>query len=73
LRGLSRDLLRRLRRHHRRHGPQVLLGSFTEGRIAAKAAVKYVMEKGRDPPQVSEQEYRDLEKLIHQPVYHIID
>jgi len=43
-------------------------GSFTEGRIAAKAAVKYVMEKGRDQPQVSEQEYRDLEKLIYQPL-----
>jgi adenylylsulfate reductase subunit A len=43
-------------------------GSFTEGRIAAKAAVKYVMEKGRDQPQVSEQEYRDLEKEIYQPL-----
>jgi adenylylsulfate reductase subunit A len=43
-------------------------GSFTEGRIAAKAAVKYVMEKGRDQPQVSEQEYRDLEKVIYQPL-----
>src|SRR2546423_5779132 len=30
--------------------------SFTEGRIAAKAAVKFVMEKGRDAPRVSEQE-----------------
>jgi adenylylsulfate reductase subunit A len=43
-------------------------GSFTEGRIAAKAAVRYVMEKGRDQPQVSEQEYQDLEKLIFQPL-----
>ncbi|MDH3318760.1 MAG: adenylyl-sulfate reductase subunit alpha [Betaproteobacteria bacterium] len=43
-------------------------GSFAEGRIAAKAAVKYVMEKGRDQPQVSEQEYRDLEKVIYQPL-----
>ncbi len=43
-------------------------GSFTEGRIAAKAAVKYVMEKGRDQPQVSEKEYRDLEKVIYQPL-----
>src|SRR5207248_11645358 len=34
-------------------------GSFTEGRIAAKAAVKFVMEKGRDQPRVSEKEYRD--------------
>ncbi len=43
-------------------------GSFTEGRIAAKAAVKYVMEKGRDQPQVSEEEYRGLEKEIYQPL-----
>jgi adenylylsulfate reductase subunit A len=43
-------------------------GSFAEGRIAGKAAVKYVMEKGRDQPLVSEQEYRDLEKLIYQPL-----
>ena len=43
-------------------------GSFTEGRIAAKAAVKYVMEKGRDQPQVSDKEYRDLEKEIYQPL-----
>jgi len=43
-------------------------GSFTEGRIAAKAAVKYVMEKGRHQPQVSDKEYRDLEKEIYQPL-----
>ncbi len=48
-------------------------GSFTEGRIAAKAAVKYVMEKGRAAPQVSEEEIRDLEKLVYQPMenYHV--
>ena len=33
-------------------------GSFTEGRIAAKAAVKYVNDMGRDQPQVSEAEIR---------------
>src|SRR6267378_4695401 len=43
-------------------------GSFTEGRIAAKAAVKYVMEKGRDQPQVSEKEVRDLQQEIYQPL-----
>jgi adenylylsulfate reductase subunit A len=43
-------------------------GSFTEGRIAAKAAVKYVNDMGRDRPQVSEQEYQDLEKSIYQPM-----
>ena len=26
------------------------------------------MEKGRDQPQVSEKEYRDLEKAIYQPL-----
>ena len=43
-------------------------GSFTEGRIAGKAAVKYVMEKGRDQTRISEQEYRNLEKTIFQPM-----
>src|SRR5687768_9266298 len=43
-------------------------GSFTEGRIAGKAAVKYVMEQGREAPQVSEKEYRDLEKTIYRPL-----
>ena len=43
-------------------------GSFTEGRIAAKAAVKYVNDLGTDQPQVSEQEYQDLEKVIYQPL-----
>jgi adenylylsulfate reductase subunit A len=43
-------------------------GSFTEGRIAAKAAVRYVSDLGKNQPQVSEQEYRDLEKLIFQPM-----
>jgi len=43
-------------------------GSFTEGRIAGKAAVKYVKEKGRDQPELSEQEVRDLQKTIYQPL-----
>ena len=33
------------------------LGSFTEGRIAAKAAVNYVNYLGNDQPQVRESEY----------------
>ena len=32
-------------------------GSFTEGRIAGKAAVKYVNDLGKEQPQVSEAEY----------------
>ncbi len=45
-------------------------GSFTEGRIAAKAAVKYVTEKGRDQPQVSEAEIADLRAEVFQPLEH---
>jgi adenylylsulfate reductase, subunit A len=43
-------------------------GSFTEGRIAAKAAVKYVQDMGSQHPQVSEAEYEDLKKTIYQPL-----
>jgi adenylylsulfate reductase subunit A len=43
-------------------------GSFTEGRIAGKAAVKYVEDLGNDVPQVSEAEYESLEKVIFQPL-----
>ena len=43
-------------------------GSFTEGRIAAKAAVKYVKDMKNGQPQVSEQEYRELERTIYQPL-----
>src|SRR5438046_991572 len=43
-------------------------GSFTEGRIAGKAAVKYAKDMGQTKPQVSEQEYRDLEREIYQPL-----
>jgi adenylylsulfate reductase subunit A len=43
-------------------------GSFTEGRIAGKAAVKYVNEMGKEPPEVSEAEYEKLKQLIYQPL-----
>jgi adenylylsulfate reductase subunit A len=43
-------------------------GSFTEGRIAAKAAVKYVNEAGKQWPEVSEAECEDLKTLIYQPL-----
>ena len=43
-------------------------GSFAEGRIAAKAAVNYVNDLGRDLPQVSEAEYEDLKKTVYQPL-----
>ena len=43
-------------------------GSFTEGRIAGKAAVRYVNDLGNDHPQLNETEYEDLKKVIFQPL-----
>jgi adenylylsulfate reductase subunit A len=43
-------------------------GSYTEGRIAAKAAVKYIKDMGKDVPQVSEDEYQGLKKKIYKPL-----
>jgi adenylylsulfate reductase subunit A len=43
-------------------------GSFAEGRIAAKAAVNYVKDLGRDRPDVSEDEYENLKKVVFQPL-----
>ncbi len=43
-------------------------GSFTEGRIAAKAAVKYVSDMGNNLPQVSEAEYEDLKTIVYKPM-----
>ena len=43
-------------------------GSFTEGRIAGKAAVKYVNDLGKQQPQVSEAEYEDLKKTVYKPM-----
>jgi adenylylsulfate reductase subunit A len=43
-------------------------GSFAEGRIAAKAAVNYVNDMGKDQPMVSETECEDLKKTIFQPM-----
>jgi len=43
-------------------------GSFTEGRIAAKAAVNYVMDLRNEQPRVSERQYDELGKVIFQPL-----
>ena len=43
-------------------------GSFTEGRIAGKAAVNYVNDLKSEQPQVSEKEYDNLKKVIFQPL-----
>jgi adenylylsulfate reductase subunit A len=43
-------------------------GSYTEGRIAAKAAVNYINDLGKDQPDVSEDEYESLKKVVFQPM-----
>ena len=43
-------------------------GSFTEGRLAAKAAVKYVRDHAKDEVKVSIKQIEDLRKEIYQPL-----
>ncbi|NKB75998.1 MAG: adenylyl-sulfate reductase subunit alpha [Gammaproteobacteria bacterium] len=43
-------------------------GSFTEGRLAAKAAVKYVRDLGKDKIKVSEDQTDKFKKIIFQPM-----
>ncbi len=43
-------------------------GSFTEGRLAAKAAVKYVRDLGKDKIKVSEEQTEKFKKIIFQPM-----
>src|SRR5574340_1204602 len=43
-------------------------GSFTEGRIAAKAAVRYVMDMAGSVPQVDEAQVRALREEIFKPL-----
>jgi adenylylsulfate reductase subunit A len=43
-------------------------GSFTEGRLAGKAAVRYVMDLAGDPPRVDETEIRRLKETIFRPL-----
>ena len=43
-------------------------GSFTEGRLAAKAAVRYVMDMKGDTPQVDEAEIKTLEQKVFKPL-----
>jgi adenylylsulfate reductase subunit A len=45
-------------------------GSFTEGRIAAKAAVNYVNDLRNTQPQTSEAECEALKKTVFQPMEH---
>ena len=43
-------------------------GSFTEGRLAAKAACKYIEDKKADGIKVSEKQYTDLKEVIYKPL-----
>ncbi len=43
-------------------------GSFTEGRLAGKAAVKYINDLGNDQPDISEAEYENLKDIVYKPM-----
>ena len=43
-------------------------GSFTEGRIAGKSAVRYVKDMGNDQPRLDEAECEDLKTVVYQPM-----
>jgi len=43
-------------------------GSFTEGRLAGKAAVRYVMDMKSDAPTVDEAHVRSLEQTVFKPL-----
>lgn len=43
-------------------------GSFTEGRLAAKAAVKYIRDHANDKIKISDKQIDNLRKVIYQPL-----
>ena len=43
-------------------------GSFTEGRLAAKAAVRYIRDHASDKIKISEKQYNDLKSVIYKPL-----
>jgi adenylylsulfate reductase subunit A len=43
-------------------------GSFAEGRIAAKAAVNYINDLGKNGPKASEAEWENLKKTVYKPM-----
>ncbi len=43
-------------------------GSFTEGRLAGKAAVRYVMDMKNDGPAVDEAQVKNLEQTVFKPL-----
>ncbi len=43
-------------------------GSFTEGRLAAKAAVRFIRDHDKDPVKVSESQYEQLKTTVYKPL-----
>jgi len=43
-------------------------GSFTEGRLAAKAAVKYIQDLGDEKIEVNDKQYEDFKEIIYKPL-----
>jgi adenylylsulfate reductase, subunit A len=43
-------------------------GSFTEGRLAAKAAVRFIRDHANDKLKISDKQIEDLRKAIYQPL-----
>jgi adenylylsulfate reductase subunit A len=43
-------------------------GSFVEGRLAAKAAVRYVMDHKAEPPQVDDEHLKRLQEVVFKPM-----
>ncbi len=43
-------------------------GSFTEGRLAAKAAVRFIRDHASDQIKISEKQYNDLKSVIYKPL-----
>ena len=43
-------------------------GSFTEGRLAAKAAVKYIQDNKADDINVSDKQCNNLKEVIYKPL-----
>jgi len=43
-------------------------GSFTEGRLAGKAAVRYVMDRKAELPQVDDEDVKRLQEVVFKPL-----
>ncbi|MDE0096235.1 MAG: adenylyl-sulfate reductase subunit alpha [Gammaproteobacteria bacterium] len=43
-------------------------GSFTEGRLAAKAAVRFVRDHGKDDIKISDKQFEDLKSTVYKPL-----